>query len=268
MAYDVAVMGQGTCRRKQGSTGGADDARSPLLLLGDTSRVPSTDDADLATTLAAVAETLATEGDLTAVILRACRLAVETIDGCEHADVMIVAPGGTLTVPAATDWVGIRIVSFEEEYGEGPCVDAFKGGSTVDSPDFNAEPRWPRFVRRCIAETPARSGVGVPLLLGGQPIGALDLYADAPNSFHDEDRAAAALFATHAAVAFAAGRERLQFKEALASRDVIGQAKGILMTQSHITADDAFDLLRRASQRLNRKLVSIAQDIVDKNTAS
>ena len=91
------------------------------------------------------------------------------------------------------------------------------------------------------------------------------LIADAPNSFHDEDRAAAALFAAHAAVAFAAARERIQFQEALASRDVIGQAKGILMTQSHITADEAFDMLRRASQRLNRKLVSIAQDIVDKN---
>lgn len=100
---------------------------------------------------------------------------------------------------------------------------------------------------------------------GDRPIGALDLYADAPNSFHDKDRAAAALFAAHAAVAFAAARERIQFQEALASRDVIGQAKGILMTQSHITADEAFDMLRRASQRLNRKLVSIAQDIVDKN---
>lgn len=225
-------------------------------------------DADLATTLAVVAETLATEGDLTAIILRACRLAVETIDGCQHADVMVVTPRGELTVPAATDWVGVRIVSFEEEYGEGPCIDAFRSGSTVDSPDFNAEPRWPQFVERCIAETPVRSGIGVPLLMGTRPIGALDLYADAPDSFHDDDRAAAALFATHAAIAFAAGRERVQFTEALASRDVIGQAKGILMTQSHITADEAFDMLRRASQRLNRKLVSIAQDIVDKNSTS
>ncbi len=181
-----------------------------------------------------MAQTLAAENELTAVILRTCRLAVDTIDGSEHADVMIVAPGGTLTVPAATDWVGIRIVSFEEEYGEGPCVDAFRSGSTVDSPDFNSESRWPQFVRRCMAETPVRSGVGVPLVVGDRPIGALDLYADAPNSFHDEDRAAAVLFAAHAAVAFAAARERVQFQQALASRDVIGQAKGILMTQSHI----------------------------------
>ena len=238
-----------------------------LVLLRDTPRVGSTDHADLATTLAVVAQTLARENELTAVILRTCRLAVETIDACEHADVMIVAPGGTLTVPAATDWVGLRIVSFEEEYGEGPCVDAFRTGSTVHSPDFNSESRWPQFVRRCMVETPVRSGVGVPLVVGDRPIGALDLYANALNSFHDEDRAAAVLFAAHAAVAFSAARERVQFQEALASRDVIGQAKGILMTQSHITADEAFDMLRRASQRLNRKLVSIAQDIVDKNTA-
>ena len=101
--------------------------------------------------------------------------------------------------------------------------------------------------------------------VGDRPIGALDLYADAPHSFQDEDRAAAALFAAHAAVAFAAARQRVQFQKALASRDVIGQAKGILMSQSHISADEAFDMLRRASQRLNRKLVSVAQDIVDKN---
>ena len=117
-------------------------------------------------------------------------------------------------------------------------------------------------------ETPVRSGVGVPLVVGDRPIGALDLYANALISFYDEDRAAAVLFAAHAAVAFSAARERVHFQEALASRDVIGQAKGILMTQSHITADEAFDMLRRASQRLNRKLVSIAQDVVDKNTAS
>ncbi|MCA1704565.1 MAG: GAF and ANTAR domain-containing protein, partial [Actinobacteria bacterium] len=183
----------------------------------------------------------------------------------EHADVMVVAPSGTLTVPAATDWVGIRIISFEEEYGEGPCVDAFKTASTVDTRDLSVERRWPKFARRCVAETPVRSAVGLPLLVGERPIGALDLYADTPYSFHDVDRAAAALFATHAAVAFHAARERVQFEQALSSRDVIGQAKGILMAQSHITADEAFDLLRRASQRMNRKLVSVAEDIVDKN---
>lgn len=229
--------------------------------------VSERDESGVAETLAVVAQALAVDTDLTAVILRACRLAVATIDACEHADVMVVAPGGTLTVPAATDWVGIRVISFEEEYREGPCIDASRTGALVDAPDLSTEQRWPRFTRRCLAETPVRSGVGLPLLIGDRPIGALDLYAGSPQAFHDEDRAVAALFATHAAVAFEAARERLNYDQALASRDVIGQAKGILMAQSHINADDAFDLLRRASQRLNVKLTTVAQDIVDRNAS-
>lgn len=226
------------------------------------------DDSDLAAALAVVAQTLAVENDLSAVIVRACLLALDTVDACQHADVMIVAPQGIVTVPAATDWVGTRLVSLEQEYGEGPCTDAFRSGLVVDVPDFSSDLRWPRFARRCVEETPVRSGVGTPLLVGDQSIGVLDMYADRPHAFGDEDRAVGALFAAHAALALAAARERLNFQRALASRDVIGQAQGILMAQSNITADDAFNILRRASQRLNHKLTAVAQDIVDRNTSS
>jgi len=226
------------------------------------------DNSDLAHVLAVVAQAMAAEEDFTSVIVRACRFAVETIEACDHADVMVIAPGGGLTVPAATDWVGIRVVSFEEEFAEGPCVDAFRTGTTIDVPELTTEERWPRFISRCVAETPVRSCVGVPLLLGDRPIGAFDLYAGRPHAFHDEDRAAAALFATHAAIAIAAARQRVDFKQALASRDVIGQAKGILMAESKITADEAFDVLRQASQRLNQKLTAVARAIVDGNATS
>lgn len=63
-----------------------------------------------------------------------------------------------------------------------------------------------------MAETPVRSGVGLPLVVSGRPVGALDLSADAPNSFHYDDRAAAVLFAAHAAVAFSAAQELVQFQ--------------------------------------------------------
>ncbi|MCU1346298.1 MAG: hypothetical protein JWL70_2564, partial [Acidimicrobiia bacterium] len=227
--------------------------------------VTSGDDTDLAGALAAVAQALAADDDLAAVIVGICRLAVQTIDGCEHADVMIVVRGGALSVPAATDWVGIRIVSFEEEYGGGACVDAVRTGALVDSADYHAEGRWPRLIQRCLAETPVRSGMALPLSIGDRAIGALALYADHPRAFDEHDRAVAALFAAHAAVAYKAARERVRFEVALASRDVIGQAKGILMAQSHITSDEAFDLLRRASQRLNQKLVAVAEGVVNKN---
>jgi GAF domain-containing protein len=222
-------------------------------------------DADLAATLASVAAALAAEEDLSAIILKACRLAVETIDRCAHADVMFVEQGKTLTVPASTDWVGTRIVSIEHELDEGPCIDAFETGAIMEVPDLETDTRWPRFAKRCVAETPVRSGLGLPLVLGDKPIGALDLYADEPHAFTDEDRAVASLFATHAAIAFGAARARQHLERALAGRDIIGQAKGILMAQSSVSADEAFELLRRASQRMNVKLVRVAQDLVEKN---
>jgi GAF domain-containing protein len=225
-------------------------------------------DRDLAETLASVARALAGERDLSAVINRTCQLAVATIDGCEHADLMVIAPGGAVTAPAATDWVGTRIVSMEAEFNEGPCVQAATTGEVVESADISTERRWPNLVPRVLKETPVLSTMGLPLIVHDRPIGALDLYGHRPGAFGDEQRAAAALFTAHAAVAFGAARERQQFEEALASRDLIGQAKGILMAQSKVTSDEAFSLLRRASQRMNKKLTAVAQQIVDATAPS
>lgn len=224
-------------------------------------------DSELAAMLAAVAQALAVERGPSMVVQRACSLARATIGACDHADVMVAAPHGTLTVPSATDWVGIRLVSFEEEYGEGPCTEALRTGTMVNVLDHTTETRWPQFTHRCVTETPVRSGVGLPLLIGDRAIGALDLYANRPHAFNEGDRAMAALFASHAAVALAAAQDRVNLERALASRDIIGQAKGILMAESHVTGDEAFDMLIRASQRLNKKLNTVAEDIVNKHDA-
>jgi GAF domain-containing protein len=228
---------------------------------------PAERDADLASTLAAVAQALSVESDLPATITRTCQLAVATIDACDHADVMVITAGGIVTVPGTTDWVATRVLSIEAEFHEGPCIDTYEIGQPVEASDLESEHRWPRFTSRCLAETPVRSCLGLPLVLAERTIGALDLYADTSDVFGPEDLAAGALFAAHAAVAFGAAMEREQLQAALASRDIIGQAKGILMAQSHVSADEAFDLLRRASQRLNEKLTALAQRIID-NAAS
>ena len=220
------------------------------------------DNPDLAMTLAAVAQAMAVETELPALNARVCELAVEAVPACDHADVMTVTNGGHLTVPGASNWVGLRVVSFEEEFGEGPCIDAFRSKALVDAPDMATDGRWPDFAARCLSETPVRSGIGVPLLVGPRAIGSLDMYSNAPSAFDDADRAAAALFAVHAAVAFDAAHQRVHLERALANRDVIGQAKGILMAQSKVSADEAFELLRRASQRLNERLVVVAERIV------
>ena len=201
------------------------------------------DNPDLAMTLAAVAQAMAVETELPALNVRVCELAVEAVPACDHADVMTVTNGGHLTVPGASNWVGLRVVSFEEEFGEGPCIDAFRSKALVDAPDMATDGRWPDFAARCLSETPVRSGIGVPLLVGPRAIGSLDMYSNAPSAFD-------------------AAHQRMHLERALANRDVIGQAKGILMAQSKVSADEAFELLRRASQRLNERLVVVAERIV------
>jgi GAF domain-containing protein len=240
----------------------AGSEKSPSTIWGKMAAMTAAQD-NLSAALAAVAQTLAAEEDLTAVINRTCQLAVATIDRCAHADIMLMAAGDVVTAPGSTDWIGTRVVSIEAQFNEGPCIDATRTGVAVLAPDLNRERRWPRFVPRCLAETPVKSMIGLPLLVGGTPIGAIDIYADEPNSFSEEDCAVGALYAAHAAIAFTAARERQQLHEALMSRDLIGQAKGIIMAQSQVGSDEAFDLLRRASQRLNEKVTIVAQRVVE-----
>ncbi len=92
-------------------------------------------------------------------------------------------------------------------------------------------------------------------------MGALNLYSTKPGAFDDTDIALGSVFAAHAAVALSTALHDEQMEEALQSRDVIGQAKGILMAREGITADAAFDTLRRASQRLNVKLRDVADQV-------
>ena len=93
----------------------------------------------------------------------------------------------------------------------------------------------------------------------------MTLYSRQPDAFDCEAEAVGAVLAAHAGVALATAREREHLQEALHSRDVIGQAKGILMIREGVDEDGAFDILRRASQRMNLKLREIAQQVVDGN---
>jgi GAF domain-containing protein len=159
--------------------------------------------------------------------------------------------------------------------GQGPCLDAIAQGESVYADDLLTDSRWPTFGPMA-AEAGLRSLLSF-CLFGKKTLGALNLYAPIPRAFGATDRAKGLIFATHAGVALAAAGEiedatqalavetaRLEnLHGALASRQVIGRAEGILMQRELITADQAFDLLRRASQHLNTKLREVAQFVVD-----
>lgn len=109
----------------------------------------------------------------------------------------------------------------------------------------------------------------LPLVAGGSVIGALNIFADGTEGFTDQDIEVARSIASPAAVTLANGRayrqaKRLaaQLEEAMTSRVVIEQAKGILMVTRRCDPDQAFEMLREVSQRSNRKLRDVAGDLV------
>jgi hypothetical protein len=92
-------------------------------------------------------------------------------------------------------------------------------------------------------------------------LGALDLLAQATSAFTDESEHVGLLLASHAAIAAAGVYHFEHVNSALVSRDIIGQAKGILMERFKITADQAFAVLAQVSQDTNRKVSAVAEDL-------
>lgn len=207
--------------------------------------------------------------DLEETLGRVTAVAAKTVAGCDVASITLIN-GGTLSTHGATGDVAAAADAIQYETGEGPCLDAAEGDIYVHTPNLAGDARWPKFSARVAREL----GVGsmfacrLSMLNGpGQTMGALNLYAMAPEGFSEEDRMVALLLASVSAVTVDAARRQANLRQAMESRDVIGQAKGILMARSQISADDAFDTLRRASQRLNVKLRDLAERIAQQRSA-
>lgn len=208
----------------------------------------------------------------------------ETLDALAHTAVAAL-PGadfagmslwrdGQLGTWAYTDPESPAVDQVQYETGHGPCLDAMRYGElfTIDD-TAEDDPRWPRFERECTHHG-IRSTASLPLVAGDESIGGLNLYARAPEAFPLDELHRARVFATsaaavaynslryHEAVALSEG-----LTEALASRATIEQAKGILMARSAIDADQAFEVLVRASQRENRRLRTIAAELVARTAA-
>ncbi len=211
---------------------------------------------------AEVARSLLAEEDVQHTLQKIVDLAVETLDGCDCAGITFLK-GREFSTPAASSDVPRKVDAIQYETGEGPCLDAIREHEVFRTGDLGEERRWPKFSARAQRETGVRSMLCFRLFVDGDTLGALNLYSKAADAFDDRSMAVGLVFAAHAAVALSSALHDEQMEEALQSRDVIGQAKGILMAREHVNADEAFDMLRRASQRVNVKLRDIARQIAD-----
>jgi ANTAR domain/GAF domain len=196
-------------------------------------------------------------------------LASTAVRGLSAASVTEVA-GDTLRSVAASDATARYLDEVQYGAGRGPCVTAATMGMACNLVAAEAAAQWPELAGAAagaglgsVLSLPLTAGEGTPLL------GALTVYAEPPIQFEAPEVHVASLFAHLTAAVVASGatlseaqHQNCQLQEALASRDLIGQAKGILMARGSCSADQAFDTLRRASQRTNRKLRDVAADLV------
>ena len=221
---------------------------------------------DLERDFSQVALALFAPGTVQGTLQEIVDLAQRTIDGCDAAGILVV-DGQTATTAAASGPLVLALDQMQIDTGEGPCLDASTRGPRFYAEDLVDDPRWPTFGPLAVA-----AGIRCVLAhsLSAQRQSALNLYARLPAAFGATDRARGQLFATLARLALDFAQERASDEkraghliEALQTRELIGQAQGILMERERITADQAFDVLRRASQHVNVKLREVAETLVE-----
>ncbi|WP_163796797.1 GAF and ANTAR domain-containing protein [Mycolicibacterium sediminis] len=193
--------------------------------------------------------------------------ATRALPGAQYAGVTVASRGGEVRSIAATNPIAAALDEIQERERQGPCLEAAWEDHVVRVDDLTTESRWPRYSRSALRESPVRSIVSFRLFVDQSTLGALNFYAEEPGAFDDDAVELGFVFATHAALAWGMMRRDEQFRSALASRDIIGQAKGMLMERFAVDAVRAFDLLKKLSQDTNTPVTRIAEQIVEKGTA-
>jgi hypothetical protein len=147
---------------------------------------------------------------------------------------------------------------------EGPCLDAAESAAVVQVPHLAEDDRWPTFAPRCVEQVGVRSMLSIRLPIGGADRAGMNFYARRPEAFDEMDVRVGSILATYAALAVRSDlhhQDVANLRAALQSNRQIGTAVGILMATERVTEDDAFALLRQASNQLNRKLADIAGQV-------
>jgi GAF domain-containing protein len=219
--------------------------------------------------IAELSRLLVNEEALDDTLHRVADLACRNIGGADLAGVTLLRDGKPTTA-VFTDPASPEMDSAQYDTGVGPCLDAWRHQQVFRIDSTADDGQWPAF-SQAAADHGIQSTISLPLAVRGNGIGALNLYSKQAAAFSDEDEQVGSLFADQASVALtnaqlydSAYRLTQQLQEALTSRAVIDQAKGILMGQRGMGVDEAFAVLRTTSQRENRKLRDIAQELVDR----
>ena len=201
-------------------------------------------------------------GDVEATLHAITSTAVGAVPHVDECSVSYVIGRSSVEPRASTSDRAREADELQGRIKQGPCMDAVWEQHVVRVDDVAGDDRWPEFARQAPALGVA-SMMRFQLFVDGDQLGALNMYARTPHAFDAESEEIGQMFAAHAAVALAGAEHEANLRGGIATRDVIGQAKGILMERHKLTADQAFGVLARVSQELNRKLFEVARELTD-----
>lgn len=223
----------------------------------------------VATALESMHERLTSQVQVHAFMQELCRRVVITFTGADMAGITLLTKDGGAETSAFTDRRVTAIDGEQYSLGEGPCIEAATTQRTVRVRFDDAVRRWPQLAGRLESEG-VRSVLSAPLTLGSDNVGSLNLYSFDDHGFNDLDAALLRVYMTSVESTVVLAREAEHayaelagLKKAMATRAVIEQAKGIVMSLQRVNADDAFEVLVANSQRENIKLATLAGRIVD-----
>lgn len=205
--------------------------------------------------------------ELTDYLDRVVRAVRTHVSGCDEVAITVLV-GDRPHTAAYTTVRTLQVDAEQYALDEGPCLEAARTGREVIAGMGEADARWPDFTAEA-RDDGVRSLMALPMTSGGKRVGALNLFAWQPAAFDALDVSLARVAASRAADAVVAvtsldGATRLagQLEQAMVSRAVIEQAKGVLMAMRGIDEQTAFDVLRKQSQDRNVKLRVIAEQVV------
>jgi GAF domain-containing protein len=204
--------------------------------------------------------------DLPATLQQAVQAAKQLFDA-DAAGVMLVDVDGTLRWASASDQRAQILEDNQEVFAAGPCAEAFSTNRPAVMHDATLERRWGE-ITLVFVEVHIRSGLSVPVDLGGGPIGTLDVYGTEPRGWDSSEVTALQAYAGvvanllgAAAKAHLRGALADQLQTALDSRGLIERAKGALMERERLDDQEAFTHLRRAARSSGRKLTEVAAEV-------
>jgi len=218
---------------------------------------------DVGQAIAAAARALYEGQSLDETLQRIVEVARDSVPGFDQVGISTVDRKGHVETRATTGELVRTLDAAQYDLGEGPCVDTLRDAEVVVVPDIGGDGRWPRYAPIAVRHG-VRSQLALKLYLDQEgTLGGINLYSTTSSDVDPQAQPIAELFATHAALALGNAREKDTLNEALLTRQVIGQAIGILMERYSISSDRAFQFLVRASSVGNLKLRDVAQELVN-----